>query len=220
MWVPSRRPVPVAQVAQAAPLPVRAGGPQRRHRRPHPQPSIVLPGPTLHRVRPERAWTSARWPVPGRRQRGRLGCCGRNSRIRCHHRAVGCAVASGLIGSRAVFCRSRCRSHGRLTGRNRRRFRTQLPGDADGEHHRGGDAEHGRPTRACALRARRLRRGHCIGRRSIHGGAGRGQNGGVQCGRRCLFGATAEQPGQLAFFRRQWFVSVHAFNPARSLSIA
>ncbi len=35
-----------------------------------------------------------------------------------------------------------------------------------------------------------------------------------------LLGRGAVQPGQLAFFRRQRFVSVHAFNPARSLSIA
>ena len=53
-----------------------------------------------------------------------------------------------------------------------------------------------------------------------HGSAGCGQDGSVQCGGRSLLGATAEQPGQLAFFRRQRFVSVHAFNPARSLSIA
>ncbi len=72
-------------------------------------------------------------------------------------------------------------------------------------------------VRCCA---RRLGRGDRIGRRRVHGSAGRGQDGSVQCGGRSLLGATAEQPGQLAFFRRQRFVSVHAFNPARSLSIA
>ena len=76
------------------------------------------------------------------------------------------------------------------------------------------------PARACALLARRRGRGSNIGTRSVNRGTRRGQDGGVQCGRWCLLGATAEQPGQLAFFRRQRFVSVHAFNPARSLSIA
>lgn len=168
--------MPVAQAALRPVLPsALAGGPQRRYRRPHPQPSIVQPGPALQRSRPAPARARVRWPVPGQRQQGR-------PRV---------LRAQRLVRRPPQRCRLHC---GQRPDRQPQRLlplpvpQQQRPhrpepaavpdaaaSDADGKHHRGGDAEHRRPTRACALRARRLGRGDRIGRRRVHGSAGRGQ---------------------------------------------
>jgi hypothetical protein len=134
------------------------------------------------------------------------------------HRAVGCTALSGLIGGRDV-----CRSGAAATAAS--------PAGTGGGSGRSCQAMPMANTIEAAMPntagqrgrvrcVRGARRGSSIGRRCVHGSARRGQDGGVQRGRRGLFDATAEQAGQLAFFRRQRFVSVHAFNPARSLSIA
>ena len=153
------------------------------------------------------------------RRRGHRGCLRRCGFHSGSGGLIGGTAVRALCRGRVIGCHRGCCDPG-FSRRNRRGLRAQLPGDADGKDHRGGDAEYGWPARTRARRAWRLRRGNSIGGRRVHGSACGGQDRRVQRGRWALFGAAAEQARQLAFFRRQRFVSVHAFNPARSLPIA
>lgn len=152
----------------------------------------------------------------GRRRRR---CCGR-CRCRCRCGFAGHALVGHAFGARIGRHFLRSRRGGNCLGRGRGRLWTHLPGDANGEHRRCGHAEYGRPAAARARRARCHRRWGRLACWRLHGRTRSGEDRRVQCRRRALFGAAPKQACQFAFFRRQCIVSVHAFSPARSLSIA